>query len=81
MLLRQLCTEIGVHTIPQCIDGIWIVPLYSWYHASFDAEPDIPGAIPAHKVRALLDMMSMSVLHARTCLKYQWALGSTQAAS
>lgn len=49
-LLRQICTEVGVHTIPQCIEGLWIVPLYSWYHASFDTEPDIPGAIPVQKV-------------------------------
>lgn len=49
-LLQELCTEAGVHTTPQCVDNVWIVPLYSWYHASFDKEPDIPGALPAHKL-------------------------------
>ncbi|KAL3153387.1 hypothetical protein ABBQ38_011726 [Trebouxia sp. C0009 RCD-2024] len=49
-VLRRLCTELGVHTAPCCIEGVWLVPLYSWYHASFDAEPDIPGALPAHKI-------------------------------
>lgn len=49
-LLRQMCTKVGVHTIPQCIEGLWIVPLYSWYHASFDTEPDVPGAIPVQKM-------------------------------
>ncbi len=49
-LLRQMCTELGVYTIPKCIEGVWIVPLYSWYHASFDTEPDVPGALPVQKV-------------------------------
>ena len=26
------------------VGGVWIAPIYSWYHASFDREPDIPGA-------------------------------------
>lgn len=54
-LLQELCTEAGVHTTPQCVDNVWIVPLYSWYHASFDKEPDIPGALPAHKASSLTD--------------------------
>ena len=45
-----MCTELGVYTIPKCIEGVWIVPLYSWYHASFDTEPDVPGALPVQKV-------------------------------
>ena len=49
-LLRHLCTELGVYTAPCCIEDVWLVPLYSWYHASFDAEPDIHGALPAHQV-------------------------------
>lgn len=49
-LLRRMCTELGVYTIPKCIEGVWIVPLYSWYHASFDTEPDVPGALPVQKV-------------------------------
>ena len=49
-LLQHTCTEFGVHTTPQCLEGVWIVPLYSWYHASFDQEPDVPNAIPANKV-------------------------------
>lgn len=49
-LLQRICTEVGVHTTPQCLEGVWVVPLYSWYHNSFDQEPDIPNALPAHKV-------------------------------
>lgn len=49
-LLRHVCTELGVYTAPCCIEDVWLVPLYSWYHASFDAEADIQGALPAHQV-------------------------------
>lgn len=53
-VLQEVCTEAGVHTTPQCINNVWIVPLYSWYHASFDKEPDIPGALPAHKASLIV---------------------------
>jgi hypothetical protein len=48
--LNDVCAEVGVHTQPQKVDGVWIVPILSWYHASFDQEPDIPGAPAIEKV-------------------------------
>ncbi|KAL4518784.1 hypothetical protein Ndes2437B_g00863 [Nannochloris sp. 'desiccata'] len=30
--------------------GVWIVPIWSWYHADWDQEPDIPGALPIERV-------------------------------
>lgn len=44
----KLCEELGVITTATrvlCDDsgagGVWIVPFFSWHHASFDTEPDI----------------------------------------
>ncbi len=51
--LEELCASLGVHTRPTRVGGVWLVPLLSWYHASFDAEPDIEGARPVEQVRAL----------------------------
>jgi hypothetical protein len=46
--IRSLCRRLGVHTAPTrvppppgCTRGCWVVPLLSWYHGSFDHEPDI----------------------------------------
>ncbi|CAE7456263.1 HMA5, partial [Symbiodinium microadriaticum] len=42
--LEVLCEELGVRTRPGWADkeeSVFIVPLLSWYHAGFDAEPDI----------------------------------------
>ena len=44
--------------------GVWIAPIYSWYHASFDREPDIPGAPAVENVSALCHpyvLMNMSL--------------------
>uniref|UniRef100_A0A1D1YJW5 Uncharacterized protein L509 n=2 Tax=Anthurium amnicola TaxID=1678845 RepID=A0A1D1YJW5_9ARAE len=41
--LLDACREIGVETSPGIVDGLGIVPLYSWYHESFDKEKDITG--------------------------------------
>lgn len=47
----RICEELGVKTGPTKVgDFLWIVPLWSWYHASWDKEPDIPGAYPIEKV-------------------------------
>lgn len=43
---RALCSELGVRTQPACVGcggGVWVVPLFAWYHSSFDTEPDIEG--------------------------------------
>lgn len=49
--LKEICDELGVlYTPAQLPNGVWIVPLWSWYHASFDKEPDIPGSLPIEKI-------------------------------
>ncbi|KAL5725444.1 hypothetical protein ACHQM5_008586 [Ranunculus cassubicifolius] len=35
------CRKIGVKTSPDIIHGVGIIPLFSWYHQSFDKEKDI----------------------------------------
>lgn len=49
-VLMQICAQLGVHTTPKKIEGVWIVPILSWYHASWDKEPDVLGALPIEKV-------------------------------
>jgi predicted phosphohydrolase len=45
--ILTLCQNLGVHTTPRKIeDKVWIAPLQSWHHKSFDTDPDIPD-IPA----------------------------------
>lgn len=41
--LLDVCTELGVETSPRVVDGLGIVPLFSWYHKSFDKEKDVTG--------------------------------------
>ena len=49
--LLDICRELGVKTEPEKIgDRVWVVPLWSWYHGSWDREPDIPGAYPIEQV-------------------------------
>ncbi|KAL2628813.1 hypothetical protein R1flu_013499 [Riccia fluitans] len=49
--LTETCSSLGVLTSPANISGVWIVPLLSWYHESFDRERDIEGynIPPVHK--------------------------------
>ncbi len=49
-MIKSLCHELGVRTEPAKVGGVWIAPIYSWYHASFDREPDVPGAPAVEKV-------------------------------
>ena len=49
-VIKSLCHELGVRTEPAKVGGVWIAPIYSWYHASFDREPDVPGAPAVEKV-------------------------------
>ena len=43
-----LCAGLGVHTAPARVGaGLWVAPLWSRHHASFDSEPDVPGVPPA----------------------------------
>ncbi|XP_042047385.1 acyl-carrier-protein phosphodiesterase PptH-like [Salvia splendens] len=41
--LLEACEKLGVETKPSIVDGVGIIPLYSWYHESFDEERDITG--------------------------------------
>lgn len=43
----ELCQRLGVHTQPRRLGNLWLAPLFSWHHKSFDCEPDIPGVPPA----------------------------------
>jgi hypothetical protein len=57
------------------VGGVWIAPIYSWYHASFDREPDVPGAPAIENARARLGGMHQSGLSLQrnaTC----WAMRS-----
>ncbi|XP_044465451.1 uncharacterized protein LOC123195706 isoform X3 [Mangifera indica] len=42
-VMREMILGLGVETNPVVIDGVGIIPLFSWYHESFDREKDIPG--------------------------------------
>ncbi|KAI8102062.1 hypothetical protein M9434_007121 [Picochlorum sp. BPE23] len=47
----RICDDLGVKTRPTKVsEQVWIVPMWSWYHASWDKEPDIPGAYPIERV-------------------------------
>ncbi|XP_010248442.1 PREDICTED: uncharacterized protein LOC104591334 isoform X2 [Nelumbo nucifera] len=41
--LLDACRGLGVETSPRIVDDIGIIPLFSWYHESFDREKDIEG--------------------------------------
>jgi predicted phosphodiesterase len=42
--LLRLCDALGVRTRPTRLDGVWIVPLLSWYEPEFDAYGDADGS-------------------------------------
>ncbi|GLJ40749.1 hypothetical protein SUGI_0842560 [Cryptomeria japonica] len=49
--LLETCNALGVATEPKMINGVGIIPLFSWYHESFDKEIDITGfKIPSLKM-------------------------------
>jgi len=39
--LLDACSELGVDTGPRMIGDLGIIPLFSWYHKSFDKEKDV----------------------------------------
>ncbi|KAL5225776.1 hypothetical protein ABZP36_012415 [Zizania latifolia] len=39
--LLDACSELGVDTGPRIIGDLGIIPLFSWYHKSFDKEKDV----------------------------------------
>ncbi|HEV2705093.1 MAG TPA: metallophosphoesterase [Pyrinomonadaceae bacterium] len=36
----ETCRRINVETSPVKIDGLWVVPLFSWYDSAFDSDDD-----------------------------------------
>ncbi len=53
--ILALCDKLQVHTTPRKIDNsVWIAPLHSWHHKSFDTDPDIPD-IPAASTLTIAD--------------------------
>jgi len=52
--LVEICEELGVRTRAAKVGPVWVVPLWSWYHASWDREPDVPGSTAIEKVRTYL---------------------------
>ncbi|KAK4742876.1 hypothetical protein SAY87_000877 [Trapa incisa] len=41
--LLDACRKLGITTEPVITGGLGIIPLFSWYHKSFDQEEDITG--------------------------------------
>lgn len=41
--LLDACSDLGVETSPKVVEGLGIIPLFSWYHESFDREKDVTG--------------------------------------
>ncbi|XP_077231425.1 uncharacterized protein LOC143864379 isoform X2 [Tasmannia lanceolata] len=41
--LLDACRGLEVETSPRIVDGMGIIPLFSWYHESFDKEKDVTG--------------------------------------
>ena len=50
--LRADLEGLGVKMGPARVGGVWVVPLYRWYHASWDREPEVPEAMPIEKASA-----------------------------
>jgi len=83
--LLQLCKEVGVHTEPKRVGTrkpVWIVPLFSWYHESFDDDPATKGEkIEAWNDFALWYDVVAFVLHIANWLCFlvygllSWSLG------
>lgn len=49
--LLEMCRSIGVVTSPTLIrDEIWVVPLHSYHHKSFDVERDVMESVPPVEV-------------------------------
>jgi Icc-related predicted phosphoesterase len=48
----QVCERVGVKTRTEKIEGVWFVPIASWYHASWDREEDWVDVLPPRKVMA-----------------------------
>jgi hypothetical protein len=38
--IQEMCRRIDVETNPVKVDGLWLVPLFSWYDREFDSDGD-----------------------------------------
>jgi len=38
--ILKICKEMNIYTTPKKINGVWIVPLFSWYEPNFDKKFD-----------------------------------------
>ena len=36
----SLCQELRIYTVPKLVEGVWVVPLFSWYERAFYPEGD-----------------------------------------
>jgi len=57
--VRSLCNSLGVKTASTLVDGVWIVPVFGWYHISWDTEPPLrppPGMRLKQEPRAAESM-------------------------
>ena len=65
--MKKMCEELGVIVKPKQIEGVWICPILSWYHASWDTEPEIQGSTAIEKVSllrsSLLGLTSFALHH------------------
>mmetsp|Transcript_37428 Transcript_37428/g.116592 ORF Transcript_37428/g.116592 Transcript_37428/m.116592 type:complete len:405 (+) Transcript_37428:70-1284(+) len=39
--LRETCRAMGVKTSASLVEGVWVVPIFGWYHESWDTEPPL----------------------------------------
>eukprot|EP00041_Stephanoeca_diplocostata_P028344 m.801212 g.801212 ORF g.801212 m.801212 type:complete len:484 (-) comp23357_c1_seq7:720-2171(-) len=75
--VMRVCTDLGVHTRPVHLTGLHspqqsmlIVPLLSWYHTSWDTEPDIPDLS--------LPPVSLAAMDFRRCRWPSWLNPATE---
>lgn len=68
-----LCRELGVHTEPAQVGGrVWVVPLQSWYHASWDTEPDLTVLDVPNPNRMMTDFAACKWPKARQSEELFW---------
>jgi len=53
--VEALCSELGIRTKPGYVAGIYIVPIISWYHTTFDSDPDVVDESLAPVEKSLMD--------------------------
>ncbi|KAL6873367.1 hypothetical protein ACP4OV_013449 [Aristida adscensionis] len=62
--LVDACSELGVDTSPRMIGDLGIIPLYSWYHKSFDKEKDVNSVlVPSLEMPRYAEVWSGALLH------------------